>query len=82
MNHPKTTKEIKECCKDIKVLGRKDLRNLLSWWKVLHEDYMKSIAPPEEPLEDSQTEKQEAGDEESDEETAIDKQISELQVIL
>ncbi|MBN3298569.1 SPB1 protein, partial [Amia calva] len=29
--HPATTPEIRQCCEDVKVLGRKDLRSLLAW---------------------------------------------------
>lgn len=38
LKHPKTTQEIIECCKDIKVLNRKDVRTLLTWWKVLKDE--------------------------------------------
>ncbi|XP_078600419.1 pre-rRNA 2'-O-ribose RNA methyltransferase FTSJ3-like [Branchiostoma floridae x Branchiostoma japonicum] len=36
-NHPLTTSEIKLCCQDIKLLGRKDIRLLLRWRKKMKE---------------------------------------------
>ncbi|KAI8812578.1 hypothetical protein BJ742DRAFT_747017 [Cladochytrium replicatum] len=30
-NHPLTTDEIKQCCKDLRVLGKRDFKDLLKW---------------------------------------------------
>lgn len=37
--HSLTTEEIKEACKDIKVLGKSDIKNLLSWHKALQKEF-------------------------------------------
>lgn len=52
-NHAKTTNEIRECCKDIKVLGRKDLKSLISWWKVLNAEFYPKAVKEVETIDDS-----------------------------
>ena len=40
--HKKTTTEIVECCKDIRVLGVKELRLLKKWREILRIDFEKA----------------------------------------
>lgn len=38
LNHQETTDEIKECCNDLKILGRKELKQLMDWRRNLRKD--------------------------------------------
>ncbi|KRZ80898.1 AdoMet-dependent rRNA methyltransferase spb1 [Trichinella papuae] len=38
-NHPATSDEIKQLCEDVKVLGRRELRQLISWRRKLRSDF-------------------------------------------
>lgn len=83
-NHPQTTPEIRECCKDIKVLGRKDIRGLLAWWKTVREDLIGKVDVKKEEdgeaEEGSDDEKVSLIDEEELEMEEVDKKISALTV--
>lgn len=79
-NHPKTTDEIKRCCEDIKVLGKKELRSLISWWKAFRDD-KKTKEETEDKSEPVVPVNQELHDELSEEEKELDdvsKQIEEI----
>ncbi|XP_056637203.1 pre-rRNA 2'-O-ribose RNA methyltransferase FTSJ3 [Diorhabda sublineata] len=80
LNHEKTTNEIKQCLKDIKVLGRKDLKNVLTWRKILHEEYKKTTIGEEEKTEiDKELHEEDTELKGDDELGDIDKQIINLQ---
>ncbi|XP_017474813.1 PREDICTED: pre-rRNA processing protein FTSJ3 [Rhagoletis zephyria] len=77
--HPKTTPEILECCKDIKVLGRKDIKGLLAWWKALKDDLFKQPEKETSVIEEDAPKKVLTQEEIEDmEEEELRQQIAEL----
>ncbi|KAG8505129.1 pre-rRNA 2'-O-ribose RNA methyltransferase FTSJ3 [Galemys pyrenaicus] len=63
--HPATTEDIRSCCQDIKVLGRKELRSLLNWRTKLRRYVAKKLKEQAKALDISLSSGEEEGDEES-----------------
>ncbi|XP_045670552.1 pre-rRNA 2'-O-ribose RNA methyltransferase FTSJ3 [Ursus americanus] len=63
--HPATTEDIRACCQDIKVLGRKELRSLLNWRTKLRRYVAKKLKEQAKALDISLSSGEEEGEEES-----------------
>ncbi|XP_008577304.1 PREDICTED: pre-rRNA processing protein FTSJ3 isoform X1 [Galeopterus variegatus] len=62
--HPATTEDIRACCQDIKVLGRKELRSLLNWRTKLRRYVAKKLKEQAKALDISLSSGEEEGDDE------------------
>ncbi|XP_023366824.1 pre-rRNA processing protein FTSJ3 isoform X2 [Otolemur garnettii] len=71
--HPATTEDIRACCQDIKVLGRKELRSLLNWRTKLRRHVAKKLKEQAKALDISLSSGEE---EEGDEEESTTRQPS------
>ncbi|XP_074637139.1 pre-rRNA 2'-O-ribose RNA methyltransferase FTSJ3-like [Acropora palmata] len=69
--HVNTTDDIKECCKDVKVLGKTELKSLLAWHKTLRKEFIE--------VENEDASTQENGETQENEEEKLDKMIEGLE---
>ncbi|KAM4635878.1 pre-rRNA 2'-O-ribose RNA methyltransferase FTSJ3 [Discoglossus pictus] len=83
--HPATSNDVRECCKDIKVLGRKELRSLLNWRSKLRRHLAKKLKESKEKAPDielSSGEEQGSDDEEEqspeNEDEELDRRLAEI----
>lgn len=87
--HPKTSQEIIECCKDVRVLGTKELRLLKKWREILRADFEKIAKAKEEAKAkkaadqdgDKDENQQESSEEDEDEDSDLDELDKEIETL-
>lgn len=75
--HPATTEDIRACCQDIKVLGRKELRSLLNWRTRLRRYVAKKLKEQAKALDINLSSEEEKEEDESIAETKQDSEEEE-----
>lgn len=74
--HPATTEDIRVCCQDIKVLGRKELRSLLNWRTKLRRYVAKKLKEQAKALDISLSSGEEEEGDEEDSTAGTPRQLS------
>lgn len=74
--HPATTEDIRVCCQDIKVLGRKELRSLLNWRTKLRRYVAKKLKEQAKALDISLSSGEEEEGDEEDSTAGAPRQLS------
>ncbi|XP_041456373.1 pre-rRNA 2'-O-ribose RNA methyltransferase FTSJ3-like [Lytechinus variegatus] len=78
-SHPLTSKEIKLCCRDIKVLGRREVRDLLNWHKKYNK--LKAESEEQEANQGKEKSKPEESESEEDEDDQVAKQLADIKEV-
>lgn len=77
LTHPQSTVEIKECIKDLKVLGRREINLIVGWRRHLAASIFRKAPPVIEPTVEKEKIEKTAEEEEDEEEDGVDKDIEE-----